>query len=85
MDGWEETCFPPSCKEGTQFACRVVALDPPPTGETTTVVTTTTIANDTTTTTPQEEEQESLLLGTSVWEFTLNQTHTCGYMALYMG
>ena len=77
MDGWEETCFPPSCKPGTQFACRVVALDPPPTGETTTM------ANDTSTP-PQEEQQESLL-GTSVWEFTLNQTHTCGYMALYMG
>jgi hypothetical protein len=81
MDGWEETCFPPSCKEGTQFACRVVALDPPPPPVTTTVVTTT-IVNDTTTT-PQEKQES--LLGTSVWEFTLNQTHTCGYMALYMG
>ena len=67
IDGWDEACFPPSCQEGTQFACRVT-MDPPPS---------TMILNHTA---PEEQQSPESV----VWNFTLNRTHTCGYMARYM-
>lgn len=60
IDGWEGSCLPPNCTEGTKFSCTFPMNSAAPT------------------------VNSPPALPDKVLEFTLNRTHTCGYMSFHM-